>query len=61
VVIIFGRYGSTVLRRPFLAGEPDMTYVLFDILDIRGEAELEGCCGMEEGPATVGCIAEREV
>ena len=59
--MIFGRYGSTVLRRPFLAGEPDMTYVLFDMLDIRGEAELEVCCWMEEGPATVGWMAEREV
>jgi hypothetical protein len=52
--MIFGMYGSAVLRRPFLAGEPDITYVLFDIVDIREEAEFEVCWLMEDCPAAAG-------
>lgn len=42
--MIFGMYGSPVRRLLFFTGEPDMTYVAFDMLDMRAEAELEAVC-----------------
>ena len=60
--MILGMYGSPVRRLLFFAGEPDITYVLFDMLDMREEAELEAAgCWLVEEPATVDWMAEREV
>lgn len=60
--MILGLYGSPDLLLLFLAGEPDITYVLFDIFEALEEAELEVTvvCWLD-GPAMVGWMAEREV